>query len=357
MDINSMYISELTEYANQQGWPKFRAKQLYEWLNKKHVTSTDMMVNIPKNIREALDKDMCHVNYAAHQTSREDGTRKFLFEMDDGQMIETVFMKYHHGNSICISSQAGCAMGCKFCASTIGGCIRDLTAGEMLGQVYSAMNAVMKEVQTEQHIDEKAAEKEAIVSNIVVMGTGEPLQNYDNLIRFIKIITDENGFNLSIRNITVSSCGIVPNIKRLADEGMGITFALSLHAPTDEKRKELMPIANKYSIQETLEATDYYFKKTGRRITIEYSLMNGINDSETDAELLGRLLKGRGYHVNLIPVNPIDERDFKKSSKTNILQFQKILEKYGINVTIRRGMGRDIDAACGQLRRKYGVIK
>ncbi|SNU07106.1 23S rRNA m(2)A-2503 methyltransferase [Lachnospiraceae bacterium] len=337
-ELSSMYMDELTEYVKEKGWPAFRAKQIFEWLHKKHVTSAADMTNLSKEMREDLEKDMCKISYVMHQTSATDGTSKFLLEMEDGQRIETVFMKYHHGNSICISSQAGCAMGCRFCASTIGGCIRNLTTGEMLGQIYTVLNILGEEV-----------------SNIVVMGTGEPLQNYDNLIRFIKLITDEKGYNLSKRSITVSSCGIVPMIKKLADDDLGITFALSLHAPTDEKRKTLMPIAEKYSIKETLEATDYYFEKTGRRISIEYSMMGGINDSDKDAELLGKLLKGRGYHVNMIPVNPVDEREFVRSSREQIEEFKKILEKFGINVTIRRGMGRDIDAACGQLRRKYGV--
>ena len=375
MDINSMYQNELTEYCLEQGYPKFRAKQIYEWLHKKHVSSAQDMNNIPKDIREKLDADMSHVKYVTHQTDPEDGTRKFLFEMEDGQMIETVFMKYEHGNSICISSQAGCAMGCKFCASTIGGCIRDLTAGEMLGQVYNAMN-IVKDEMTAYGINESSQNKKqnnshdkekrkniGEITNVVVMGTGEPFQNYDNLIRFIRIITDEAGYNLSVRNITVSSCGIVPNIKRLADEGLPVTFALSLHAPTDELRKTIMPIANQYSIEETLAATDYYFEKTGRRVTIEYSLMSGINDSRMEAEMLGELLKAHNskgnqhgiYHVNLIPINPVDERSFKASSSAGVAEFKKILEKNRINVTIRRGMGRNIDAACGQLRRKYGL--
>ncbi|MBO4864539.1 MAG: 23S rRNA (adenine(2503)-C(2))-methyltransferase RlmN [Eubacterium sp.] len=336
-DITSMYMDELTEYVIEKGWPRFRAKQIFQWLHKNHVTDANGMNNIPKQMREVLKESMCHITYVTHQTSEQDGTSKFLLKMDDGQMIESVFMKYHHGNSICISSQAGCAMGCKFCASTIGGCIRNLTAGEMLGQIYTVMNILNEEI-----------------SNVVVMGTGEPLQNYDELIRFIKLITNEDGYNLSIRNITVSSCGIVPQIRRLADEISGITFALSLHAPTDEKRKTIMPVANMYTIEETLEATDYYFDKTGRRITIEYSMMGGINDSPEDAETLGKLLEGRGYHVNLIPVNPVDETEFIRSTREVIAEFKKILEKYRINVTIRRGMGRDIDAACGQLRRKYG---
>jgi len=387
MDIRSLYINELTEYCLENGYPKFRAKQIYEWLHKKHVSSAQDMNNIPKDIREKLDADIFSVKYVTHQTDPEDGTRKFLFEMEDGQMIETVFMRYEHGNSICISSQAGCAMGCKFCASTIGGCIRNLTAGEMLGQVYEAMNIVKKEVALTESSntevtspkgsDKKGAEPKTNssfhdkekrkdvgeITNVVVMGTGEPFQNYDNLIRFIKIITDEAGYNLSVRNITVSSCGIVPNIKKLADEGLPVTFALSLHAPTDELRKTIMPIANQYTIEETLEATDYYFNKTGRRITIEYSLMSGINDSKMEAEMLGELLmahNSRGnqhgiYHVNLIPINPVEERSFKANSSAGVADFKKILEKNRINVTIRRGMGRNIDAACGQLRRKYGL--
>ena len=333
-----MYLDELTEYCKEKKWPSFRAKQIYEWLHKKHVMDAESMTNISKDMRSIISQDITRVTYVTHQESKLDGTRKYLFRMADGQMIETVFMRYNHGNSVCISSQAGCAMGCSFCASTIGGCIRNLTAGELLGQIYAVINDTGEDI-----------------SNIVVMGTGEPLQNYDNLIRFIRIITSPEGYDLSIRNITVSSCGIVPNIRRLAEEGLGITFALSLHAPTDELRKTIMPIANKYSIAETLEATDYYFKRTGRRITIEYSLMEGVNDSMEMAELLSKLIGGRGYHVNLIPVNPVEERSFRRSGRKNISDFQKILEKNRINVTIRKGMGGDIDAACGQLRRKYGV--
>ncbi|SEQ08397.1 23S rRNA (adenine2503-C2)-methyltransferase [Lachnospiraceae bacterium NE2001] len=379
MDINSLYIDELNEYVKEKGWPKFRAKQVFEWLHKKHVTSVDEMTNIPKAIRDELDQDITHVKYVTHQTDSEDGTRKFLFEMEDGQMIETVFMQYHHGNSICISSQAGCAMGCKFCASTIGGCIRNLTASEMLGQIYMTMNKVTEEKLVEDKLagieaDSKAAyekrraeiEAQSRVSNIVVMGTGEPLQNYDNLIRFIKLIISEEGYNVSVRNITVSSCGIVPNIRRLADEGLGITFALSLHAPTDELRKTIMPVANKYTIEETLDATDYYFQKTGRRITIEYSLMNDVNDGVEQAEQLARLLRPRNrssvagehtgiYHVNLIPINPVDERDYRPGTQSQIENFRKILENNHINNTVRRGLGKNIDAACGQLRRKYGI--
>ena len=335
-DICSMYINELEDYVNQHEWKKFRAKQIFEWIHKSHVRNASDMTNLPKDMREVLEEDMVHVTEEVSQKSEADGTIKFLYKMDDGQMIETVFMPYSYGNSICISSQAGCAMGCRFCASTIGGCIRDLRAGEMLGQVYETMRITGERI-----------------SNVVVMGTGEPLENYDNLIRFIKLLTDEKGYNLSTRNITVSSCGIVPKIRQLAEEDLPITFALSLHSADDEKRKSLMPIANRYTIQETLDACSYFFEKTGRRVTVEYSLMTGINDSEKDAELLSKILKGRGFHVNLIPLNPVKERDYKKSNPERIAKFKKILEKNRINSTIRKGMGRDIDAACGQLRRKY----
>ena len=251
-------------------------------------------------------------------------------------MIESVFMKYNYGNSICISSQAGCRMGCRFCASTIGGLVRNLTASEMLEQVYAAMRITGERI-----------------SNIVVMGTGEPLDNYDNLIRFIKIISDEAGYNISQRNITVSSCGIVPRIYDLADENLTITFALSLHAPTDIERKELMPIASRYSLAETIDACKAYFDKTGRRITFEYSLVKGKNDSIEHAEKLAGLLHGINCHVNLIPINPVRERDFEQSDNDSVQKFKLALEKKSINGTIRKSMGSDIDAACGQLRRKY----
>lgn len=335
-DIKSMRLNELTEYIVSLGFPKFRGKQLYDWLHKKHVASLDEMTNIPKNMRDALKDDFYTVTEETKQVSAKDGTIKFLFAMPDGQMIESVFMRYHHGNSICISSQAGCRMGCRFCASTIGGLVRNLSAGEMLEQVYAAMRITGERI-----------------SNIVVMGTGEPLDNFDNLIRFIDIICSEEGYNISQRNITVSSCGIVPMIKKLADMDLSITFALSLHAPTDEERKALMPIAFQYTLKETLDSCRYYFEKTKRRVTFEYSLVAGENDSEEQAYKLAKILEGMNCHVNLIPVNPVKERDYKQSGREAIEKFKNVLEKKQINVTIRRGMGSDIDAACGQLRRKY----
>ena len=338
IDPGEMYFSELTEYCLAKGWPKFRAKQIYEWIHKKQACSADQMTNLPKEMREVLREDLITVEEETRLTSKLDGTIKFLYRMKDNQMIETVFMKYSYGNTICISSQAGCAMGCKFCASAIGGRIRNLTASEMLGQVYRTMQLTGERV-----------------SNIVVMGTGESLDNYDNLIRFLKLITAEDGYNLSMRNITVSSCGLVPEIKRLADEGFPLTFALSLHAVTDEERKKIMPIANRYSIAQTLDACRYYFDKTGRRVSFEYSLMAGVNDSEEQAKKLASLIAGLHGHVNLIPINPVSERDYKTVTHEAAERFKKILEKYHINVTIRRGMGADIDAACGQLRRTYKI--
>ena len=270
------------------------------------------------------------------QISDLDGTRKYLFRLPDGHVIESVLMKYHHGNSVCISTQVGCRMGCRFCASTIGGLIRNLTCGEMLDQIY--------------RIQKDSGER---VSNVVLMGTGEPLDNYDHVLRFLRMVSDESGLNISQRNITLSTCGIVPKIRALADEKLQITLALSLHAPNDEKRQALMPVANKYSIAEILSACQYYYKQTGRRISFEYSLVGGQNDSAEDAKMLAGLLKGLNCHVNLIPVNPVKERSFSPSDKKVILNFKNKLEKYRINVTIRREMGQDIDGACGQLRKSY----
>ncbi len=336
-DLKSMYREELESWVKEKGQPAFRAKQLFEWFHKKYAATTEEMTNIPKLLRKAVDDEgFTSITEELRQESKKDGTIKFLYRMPDGQMIESVFMRYDYGNSICISSQAGCRMGCKFCASTIGGLHRNLTASEMLEQVYATMRATGERI-----------------SNIVVMGTGEPLDNYDNLLRFIRLISCEEGYNISQRNITVSSCGIVPQIRRLADEDLTITFALSLHATTDEERKNLMPIANSYGLKETIDACRYYFEKTKRRVTFEYSMVKGINDSTDHAKRLAALLKGINCHVNLIPVNPVTERDYKRSDSASVEKFKLTLEKNSINSTIRKSMGSDIDAACGQLRRKY----
>lgn len=341
LDIRSMMFDELAVWVKAVGQPAFRAKQIFEWVHEKGIADAEEMTNVPKKLIEEIKKQGMHgVEEVTRLVSKQDGTNKFLFRLQDGNVLESVLMRYKHGNSVCISSQVGCRMGCRFCASTIGGLIRNLEASEMLDQIYA--------------IERITGER---VSNIVVMGTGEPLDNYDNLIRFIRIINDERSKNISQRNITVSSCGLVPQIKKLADEELSITFALSLHSPTDEDRRKLLPIANKYSIAELMEVCRYYFEKTGRRVTFEYSLVKDENDTPEHAYKLAELLKNMHGHVNLIPVNPIKEREYCRSLGDSVEKFKYILEKKDINVTIRRSMGRDIDAACGQLRRKYEEAK
>ena len=336
-DIKSMTIEELKSFFIELGEKAFRATQIFGWLHEKRVASYEEMTNVSKGLRERLEQE-CQLTTLKEIDRLEsvDGTIKFLFELEDGQAIESVLMKYHHGNSVCISSQAGCRMGCKFCASTLGGLVRHLKASEMLEQIYE--------------IERMTGET---VSNVVVMGTGEPMDNYDNLVRFVRILSAKEGKNISVRNITVSTCGLVEGIRKLAEEGLPLTLALSLHAPNDTIRKQLMPVANKYSIEEVLQACDYYYEKTSRRITYEYSLVKGVNDSTECAKELVMRLKGKNCHVNLIPVNPIKERDFQKSKNESIQNFKNILEKNRIPVTVRREMGSDINAACGQLRRSH----
>lgn len=337
-DLKSLNLQELKNEMESLGEKPFRAKQMYEWMHKKLVRSFDEMTNLSETLREKCKNlyEFTSLNVVRVQESKLDGTRKFLFGLSDGNVVESVWMKYKHGNSVCISSQVGCRMGCKFCASTLDGLERSLLPSEMLDQIYA--------------ISKYTGER---VSNIVVMGSGEPMDNYDNLLKFIELISDENGLNISQRNITVSTCGLVPKMRELADEELQITLALSLHATTDEKRKRLMPIANKYGIAELMEACAYYFDKTGRRLTFEYSLVGGVNDTDEDAKELIELVKPLNCHVNLIPVNPIKERDFVESNAKRVQSFKNKLEKNKINVTIRREMGRDIDGACGQLRRRH----
>ena len=337
-DIRAYTYEELQEEMTALGEKKFRAKQLYEWLHVKLAGSFDEMTNLSRELRERLNETymILPVELLERQESSLDGTNKYLFMLHDLNVVESVFMRYKHGNSVCISSQVGCRMGCRFCASTIGGLVRNLSASEMLGQVYAIQRITGERV-----------------SNVVIMGTGEPLDNYENFLRFIRLLTDEHGLHISQRNVTVSTCGIVPKMRELAEEDLQITLALSLHGTTQEKRKELMPVANKYGLQDVLHACDEYFEKTGRRITFEYSLVHGVNDTDEDAAELVRILKPRNCHLNLIPVNPVKERSFVRPSRKNALNFKNKLEKSGINVTIRREMGADIDGACGQLRRRY----
>lgn len=337
-DIKSLYLPELEEEIRQLGDKPFRAKQIYQWLHEKLVTDFDQMSNLSRDLREKLKANfvLTALEPVDVKISQIDGTRKYLFRLADGNVIESVWMQYHHGNSVCISSQVGCRMGCRFCASTLDGLARNLTASEMLDQIYRIQTLTG-----------------ARVSNIVIMGSGEPMDNYDNVIRFLRMISDDHGLHISQRNITVSTCGIVPRIRELADADLQITLALSLHAPNDEVRKTLMPIANRYALKDVLDACRYYFEKTGRRLTFEYSLVSGVNDNLDEARALATLLKGMHGHVNLIPVNPIKERDYVQSDQKAIQSFKNYLEKNGINVTVRREMGRDINGACGQLRKSF----
>ncbi len=338
LDLKSMEINELEEYIVSLGDKKFRAKQIYTWLHQRLVTNFDEMTDISKVLREKLSNNtkLIVLKPVKELTSKLDGTKKFLFELDDGNVIESVFMRYKHGNSVCVSSQVGCRMGCRFCASTLDGLTRNLTASEILEQIY--------------RITVITGEK---ISNVVVMGSGEPFDNYDNILKFIRILNSDMGLNISARNITVSTCGLVDKINELAKEKLQITLAISLHAPNDTIRKSMMPIANKYSIAQIMEACNNYYQNTGRRISFEYSLVQDVNDSKDNAIELAGLIKNMNCHVNLIPVNPIKERDYKETQPQFVKHFKNMLEKNGINVTIRREMGRDIQGACGQLRKSY----
>ena len=337
-DLRSMTLEELTAAMKEKGYPAFRAKQLYRWMHVSLVRDYSEMTNIPKAMAEELKREypLTTVRMIDRQVSKLDGTEKYLFAMRDDSLVESVFMRYKFGNSVCISSQVGCRMGCRFCASTLDGLYRNLTPSEMLEQIYEITRITGERV-----------------SHVVVMGTGEPLDNYENLMRFLRLLTDENGLNISQRNVTVSTCGIVPRIYDLAKERLSITLALSLHAVTDEKRKKIMPIANKYTIAELMEAGKYYFDRTGRQVTFEYSLIRDVNDSAQDAQMLADLARPLAAHINLIPVNPVKERGYLQTREEGVLAFKKKLEKRGINVSIRRVLGRDIDGACGQLRHRH----
>ena len=337
-DLKSMTEEELKAFLAGLGEKPFRARQLYQWIHEKLAGSFEEMSSLSKELRGKLENEasLTSLKVAGERVSAIDGTRKYLFALEDGNVIESVWMQYHHGNSVCISSQVGCRMGFRFCASTLDGLERNLRASEMLDQVYM--------------IQKLTGER---VSNVVVMGSGEPMDNYDNVVRFLRLISSKEGLNISQRNLTVSTCGLVPQIRRFAQEGLQVTLALSLHAPNDQVRRELMPIANRYGLKEVLEACRYYYETTGRRLTFEYSLVRGVNDNENEARALARLIGGYHGHVNLIPVNPIKERDFVESTHKAVQDFKNLLEKSGINVTIRREMGRDIGGACGQLRKSY----
>lgn len=337
-DIRSLDLREMQQLAERMEEKTFRGKQLFQWVHGHQVSSWDEMSNLSVKFREKLAEEFVlnPLHIEKKQLSKKKDTAKYLFKLPDGNYIESVWMKYHHGNSVCISSQVGCRMGCTFCASTLSGLARNLSAGEMLSQIYE--------------IQRETGER---VSNVIAMGMGEPLDNYNNLIRFVKLLSDQDGIRISQRNITVSTCGLVDGIRKLMKEKLQITLAISLHAPNDEIRQQTMPVARRYSMDELLLACRDYFQETKRRITFEYSMIRGVNDSAEQAvELAGRL-RGLNCHINLIPLNEVKERSCSRSRQADIERFKKILEKQGMNVTIRREMGSDIDAACGQLRQNY----
>lgn len=337
--IYSLCYEELVNWLQEQGEPTFRAKQIYEWLYEKRATQFDEMTNISKSLRTKLEETytMTVLKQSARQEST-DGTIKFLFELQDGYTIETVLMKHNYGNSICVTTQVGCRLGCTFCASTLGGLKRNLEAGEITAQV----------VEVQRMLDER----EERVDSIVVMGIGEPFDNYDALLSFLKIVNHDHGLNIGARHITVSTSGMVPRIYDFADENMQINFAISLHAPNSEVRSRLMPINRAWPIEKLLEAIRYYQQKTNRRVTFEYGLFNGVNDQIEHAEELAERIKGIKCHVNLMPFNYVPEREYVRTSRADVFAFEKVLKENGVNVTIRREQGHDIDAACGQLRAK-----
>lgn len=339
-ELAGLTEAETAAWAKEHGMPAFRGRQIFQWIHRGADFSE--MTSLPADLRNRLAEEAVAqpVSIRLERVSRIDGTVKFLYALADGNCVEGVLMRYHYGASLCISTQVGCRMGCRFCASTLEGRVRDLSAGEMLGEILAA----------NRYLQEKG-EKDR-VSHVVMMGSGEPLDNYDNVIRFLRLMKEEEGIHLSLRNISLSTCGIVPRMKQLAEEGLPVTLCVSLHAPNDEIRKVTMPIANRYAIGDILAACDEYAEKTGRRIIFEYALTDGLNAGEKEAEALAALLRGRLCHVNLIPLNEVKERHLKGVTEDTVSRFMKTLENRHISVTRRREMGDDIEGACGQLRRK-----
>jgi 23S rRNA (adenine2503-C2)-methyltransferase len=335
LNLLDLTIPELQDMLQTIGQQKFRAKQIFQWLNR-GIKSFDEMSDLSKSLRQELAKIAYIGNLKIKEklVSKIDGTRKYLFELEDGNIIESVLMEYNHGKTACLTSQIGCRMGCKFCASTGIGFIRDLSAGEILDQILSIQN----------DINDK-------IGNIVIMGIGEPFDNYDNVIKFLKLIHESDGLNISYRRITISTCGLIPEIEKFTHENIPVNLSISLHAPNDEAREKTMPVNKKYPIDKLIEACKIYTEVSSRRITFEYALISGENDSQEYAKELAKRLKGMLCHVNLIPVNPIKSADFKRSDRKHIDSFKEILEGYGIETTVRRELGNDISAACGQLRR------
>ncbi|WP_102271507.1 23S rRNA (adenine(2503)-C(2))-methyltransferase RlmN [Cytobacillus massiliigabonensis] len=337
--IYSLQLQELKDWLKENNEKAFRAEQIFDWLYTKRVASFEEMTNLSKQLRDRLESAFTLTTLKTIiQQQSSDGTIKFLFELHDGYSIETVLMRHDYGNSVCVTTQVGCRIGCTFCASTLGGLKRNLEAGEIVAQVVKVQQAL-------DETDER-------VSSVVIMGIGEPFDNFDHMLSFLKIINHDKGLNIGARHITVSTSGIIPKIYKFADENMQINFAISLHAPNTELRSRLMPINRAYKLPDLMEAIRYYINKTGRRVSFEYGLFGGVNDQVEHAEELARLIKGLKCHVNLIPVNYVPERDYVRTPKEQIIKFEKTLKNHGVNVTVRREQGHDIDAACGQLRAK-----
>ncbi|MEY8386312.1 23S rRNA (adenine(2503)-C(2))-methyltransferase RlmN [Oscillospiraceae bacterium 38-13] len=333
-DIKSMTLPELRAFLQEMGEPAFRGKQVFSWLSR-GAASFDEMTNLPASLRERL-KETCALavpQAVRKQVSARDGTIKYLWQLADGNCIESVLMRYRHGNTVCISSQVGCRMGCAFCASTIAGKVRDLTPGELLDQVIFT-----------------GKDSGAAVSNIVLMGIGEPMDNLDAVLKFLELVNHPDGLNIGMRHISLSTCGVLPGIRRLAELGLQLTLSVSLHAPDNETRTRIMPVNRAYDVEELFAACHAYFKKTGRRISFEYAMIDGVNDQDWQADRIAARLRGMPGHVNLIPLNDVEESPFRPSRR--VAAFQKRLESHGVTATVRRSLGGDIDAACGQLRRK-----
>ena len=330
-----MTLEQLENFVKEQGQPKFRAGQLFQWLHGRQVDSFSEMTDQPKSFLSVLEQE-CTIERLAVQQCQisKDGTRKYLFSLPDGNCIETVWMQYSYGNTVCVSTQVGCRMGCRFCASTQGGKVRDLTAGEIAGEIYAVMKGTGQRV-----------------SHIVLMGIGEPLDNFDNVLDFLSIISSPKGVNIGMRNISLSTCGLVPKIKELAQKKLQLTLSVSLHAPLNEMRSKMMPVNDVYPVEELIAACREYQNVTGRRISFEYSMVRGVNDSPQTAKKLAELIRGMGAHVNLIPINPVDGSPFTATDAAAVKRFQETLTKLGVNATVRRRLGTDISAACGQLRR------
>ncbi|MGN0453212.1 MAG: 23S rRNA (adenine(2503)-C(2))-methyltransferase RlmN [Ruminococcus sp.] len=342
IDIKSFTKPELIAFLKEKGYPKFRADQIFSWLHTKSVRTFEEMTNLPKNLIEDISS-ICYISVANIEkklVSRYDNTIKYLFSFEDGDCVEAVVMEYHHGHTMCISTQVGCKMGCTFCATGKSGFTRNLKPSEMLSQIQTAQSDTGNRI-----------------SGIVLMGMGEPLDNYDNVLRFIELITDKDGMNLGARHITLSTCGLVPKIYSLAESGLPITLSVSLHAPNDSIRSKTMPVNRKYPMDELLKACRYYAERTSRRVTYEYALIKGVNDSDENALELAMKIKGTLCHVNLIPVNPVEGTPYSQSTDKRLASFVSVLSKYRVNATVRRTLGSDINASCGQLRGKYKSTK